>query len=429
MMSRIRTVDRRFLAPFQQFVGSESGGGLVLILAALVALVWANSPLSHDYEALKHLSAGISVGGFVLKMSLLHWVNDGLMSIFFLLVGLEIKREVLAGELKNPRAAALPLLAAGGGMLIPALIYVWAGGGGAAARGFGVPMATDIAFALGVMALLGKRIPTSLKVFLTALAIIDDLGTVLVIAVFYRQEFSLVALLTALAFWLLALGYGRIGGRNLLIYILLGLLIWYFTLISGVHATVAGILLAFAMPMGRKASMREVAEQLSGWITRGRFEEEEVRAEDVESLALLAQSPMHRLEHLLEPWMAYAVLPLFALFNAGVAVSYGGLSMVTLGVFLGLLLGKPLGILLSAWLAVRLGLAELPAGVGWSGLAGAGVLGGIGFTMSIFVAGLAFSDPATLDQAKLGVLAASVIAGGAGFVLLAFLFKRRAASN
>lgn len=280
-------------------------------------------------------------------------------------------------------------------------------------------MATDIAFALGVMALLGSRVPLALKVFLTALAIVDDLGAVAVIALFYTSDISLANLAFALAALVLAFIYGRTGGRNLKVFGFLGVIVWFFVLESGVHATVAGVLLATTIPLKRRIPPDNLREELRAGLEEDKFEEAEVKVANLERVLERAQSPLHRLEHELHPWVAFLVLPVFALFNAGVSVSGGGLTNpVALGVVLGLLVGKPLGVLLFSWAAVRFGVASLPEGVGWPMMAGAGLLAGIGFTMSLFVGGLAFGEGGMLDQAKLAILAASTVAAALGLALL-----------
>jgi NhaA family Na+:H+ antiporter len=416
-----RRVDmRRLLTPFQTFFRSESAGGVILIAAAAAAFVWANSPLAPFYQTLKETPFGIGLGGWGLEKPLLLWVNDGLMALFFLLVGLEIKRELLVGELKDRRAAFLPIAAAVGGMLVPAGIYVLLNRGGDGMAGWAVPMATDIAFALGVMALLGKRVPLGLKVALTALAIVDDLGAVLVIALFYTAKLELGYLGLALALWIAALLYGRLGGRRLTVFAGLGVVLWVCMLKSGVHATVAGVLLAFTVPMRRRMEPGEVKRSLAELFRGEGFEEQEVELESLERLVEKAHSPLHELEHALLPWSAFFIMPVFALFNAGFRLSPEAsfAAPVTLGALLGLVLGKPLGVLLFSWLAVASGRASLPNGVGWGAMAGMGLLAGIGFTMSLFIAALGFPEPALLDQAKLGVLSASVAAAVAGLVTL-----------
>ena len=411
---------RRLLTPFEEFVRSESAGGVTLIAAAIVAFLWANSPLSPGYFVLRETYLGFDLGGWGFEKPLLLWVNDGLMAVFFFLVGLEIKREVSAGELSDPRDATLAVAAALGGMAVPAAIYATINWGGEGVGGWGVPVATDIAFALGMMALLGNRVPLSLKVFLTALAIVDDLGAVLLIALFYTERISLFNLIASLGVLGLAFAYGRSGGRNLKVFTFLGVVVWFFVLQSGVHATVAGVLLALIIPIKRKIPPGDLREELRASLENQRFEEVEVKVANLERVLGDAQSPLHRLEHLLHPWVAFLVLPIFALFNAGLSLGGGGglLNPVTVGTFLGLLVGKPVGVLAFSWAATQLGWASLPEGVGWRSMAGAGLLAGIGFTMSLFVGGLAFEEGGLLDQAKLGVLAASVLAAVLGLTLL-----------
>ncbi len=385
---------RRLVSPFQEFVNAESAGGVVLVATSVFAFAWANSRWGGLYEAVKHAHISIGWEHYALAQSALHWVNDGLMALFFLLVGMEIKREVVRGELSDLRAATLPVLAAVGGMVVPALIYTVFNGGGGGASGWGIPMATDIAFALGIMALLGNRVPLGLKVFLTALAIADDLGAVLVIAIFYSHGLHWGALAAALLLWVTALAYGFFGGRRVTVFMVLGLCMWYAMLRSGVHATVAGILLALALPMTRSGRGSDTE------VDRGQ--------------------PLYRVEHAIEPWVAYVIVPLFALFNAGFALSDGvRFTMpVVMGAFFGLLIGKPLGVFGAAWLAVRLRLADLPLGVTWRHLFGAAALAGIGFTMSLFVADLAFRQSIMLDHAKLGVLTGSVVSAVLGLIML-----------
>ncbi|GAA5534058.1 Na+/H+ antiporter NhaA [Deinococcus aluminii] len=406
-------------SPFTRFVHSESFAGLLLVCTALIAFVWANSPWRDVYFAWQHTHLALSLGNARLDLSLEHWVNDGLMAVFFLLVGLEIKRELLIGELASRRRASLAVAGALGGMLVPAALYAALNAGGPGAPGWGVPMATDIAFALGILALLGPRVPLGLKVFLTALAIVDDLGAVLVIALFYTSGLKLTFLALAALTWGLALYAGWRGAFSLKLYGVLGVLLWFFVLQSGLHATIAGVLLAFAIPIRQPTSAGYLAS-LAEAAKPGRGELVGARLRDLEDLLERAQSPLHRLEHALHPFVTFLVLPVFALANAGVPVSAGGFGVVSLGVLLGLIVGKPLGVVGGAWLAVRSGVAALPRQVGWGHMVGAGLLAGIGFTMSLFVANLAFGDGSLLTQAKLGVLLASVLAGmlGAGWLLL-----------
>jgi NhaA family Na+:H+ antiporter len=374
------------------FVHHEAAGGLVLMLAALAALIASNSPLAWLYDGFLDTPVGVRVGPLAIDKPLLHWINDGLMAVFFFLVGLEIKRELLRGELSTFGQAVLPALAALGGMAVPAAIYAAINAGDPAAlKGWAIPTATDIAFSVGVLALLGSRIPASLKIFLLALAIIDDLGAIVIIALFYTEHLSLASLVPAAAgaviLWMLnARGVGRPAP-----YVLTGILIWVSVLKSGVHATLAGVVVALAIPL---------------------------RSESADQVSLLEQ-----LEESLHPWVAFAVLPLFAFANAG--VSLHGLSLarllepVPLGIAAGLFPGKAIGILGATWIAVMLGLARKPEGASWPQLVGLAVLGGIGFTMSLFIGMLAFPDPAYAAQLRLGVLAGSLASAVVGYLLLA----------
>ncbi|HEX6069235.1 MAG TPA: Na+/H+ antiporter NhaA [Longimicrobiaceae bacterium] len=424
----------RFLRPFQRFAQTESSGGIVLLIATVVALVWANSPWWESYHHLWETPLEVSFGGRQLEMTLHHFINDGLMVVFFFLVGLEIKREMLVGELASPRAAALPIAAAAGGMLVPALLYALLNAGGEGSAGWGIPMATDIAFALGILALMGPRVPLGLKVFLAALAIVDDLGAVLVIALFYTEQLNVLALGLGAVILVGLVALNMLGVRHPGMYTVLGLLLWAAFLSSGVHATIAGVLLAMTIPARTRLNTDEFLE-----IGRHYLEEfdsagvegkgvltnhgQQAAIQGLENTCEAAQAPLQRIEHDLQLWVAFGIIPLFALANAGVHVT-GDLGAafshpVTLGVILGLVIGKPIGITLLAWAAVRMGMASLPGGVGWSQIHGVSWLGGIGFTMSLFVANLAFGEgSALLDSAKIGVLAASALAAAMGWFLL-----------
>jgi NhaA family Na+:H+ antiporter len=420
--------------PFQEFAGREASGGILLLACTLVALVWANSPWAHLYTALWHTPFTVGLGSFNLSNELHFWVNDALMAVFFFVVGLEIKRELLAGELASPRQAALPILAALGGVVVPALLYSFLNSNGPGARGWGIPMATDIAFAIGVMALLGDRVPLGLKVFLTALAIVDDIAAVLVIAVFYTAHLVWGALGIAAFCLLLALAANRLGVRHPLPYALIGVVLWMSVLQSGIHATIAGVLLAFTIPSRTVINQREFLDY--GRAVLNHFEsasatepfdilsdiEQQTAIEALEDACEKVKPPLHRLESALHPWVTFLIMPLFALANAGVSLS-GDLGQImiqpiTLGVALGLMLGKPIGVTLTSWLGVRIGLASLPEKVSWKHIHGAGWLAGIGFTMSLFMTGLAFTDDVRLTAAKLGILVASLCAGIVGSVIL-----------
>jgi NhaA family Na+:H+ antiporter len=423
----------RVLRPFQAFAHSAAGGGIVLLACAALALAWANSPWAAGYEHLWEVPLTVGVPGFGLTLSLHHWINDGLMAVFFFVVGLEIKREVLVGELASLRRAALPMAAALGGMVVPALLYALLNAGGPGAPGWGIPMATDIAFALGILALVGDRVPLGLKVFLTALAIVDDIGAVLVIALFYSHGLQADYLIWGAGVLLLLATANSAGVRNPWVYGLLGVVLWTLFLKSGIHATVAGVLLAFTIPARTRidaddfvADARAALDDFESAGAPGTDvlanprQQEAIQA--IESAAEDVQSPLLKLEDKLHGLVSFGIMPLFALANAGVALGGPGRggdgSAITLGIILGLVLGKPIGITLFSWLAVRTGFAERPAGAGWGALHAVSWLGGIGFTMSLFVAGLAFAEPWQLASAKMGILGASAVAGVVGFVLV-----------
>lgn len=422
---------RPLVRPFTEFFRREAASGIVLLISALLALLLANTNWgpARYFPALWDQHLRLTIGGFVLDHTLLQWINDGLMTIFFLIVGLEIKREVLAGELASPRQAALPIAGALGGMLVPALLFTLFNHGTPTAGGWGIPMATDIAFALAVLQLLGARVPLGLKVFLTALAIVDDLGAVLVIAGFYTKELHSQYLYLALGTWGLLLIFNWLRVRTLWAYLPLGLVLWYFMLESGIHATLAGVLLAvaipFRIPFGRAELLRRVDERLALL----RAENHELGAdpwvisEELEDLYQRSSSPAQRLEYQLHSVVSFWVIPLFAFANTSLVIEpaavRGLLSPLGLGIVVGLAVGKPLGIAALSWLTVRLGWAALPPGVSWRHMWAAGVLGGIGFTMSIFVTLLALGEHSGgTNMAKLAILLASLAAGSAGYLLL-----------
>ena len=392
----------RIVNRIQDFLRLEASAGLILMVAALLALMANNSILSATYEAFLATPVAIQFGAFEIAKPLLLWINDGLMAIFFFLVGLEVKREVLQGELSRLDKAALPVIGAIGGMAMPAVIYAMINWGDPATlTGWAIPAATDIAFALGILALLGSRAPVALKVFLLAVAIIDDIGAILIIALFYTADLSVTSLGVAGAGFLGLTILNRAGVKRITPYALVGLAIWVFVLKSGVHATLAGVLVALAIPI------------------RGRTEQD--------------QSPLHRLEHGLHPWVAYMVLPLFAFANAGVSftgVSLGDLAApIPLGIALGLVVGKQVGVLGAAFIAVKAGFARLPDGVNWAQLYGVACLTGVGFTMSLFIGTLAFDTSEQLNQVRLGVLLASVVSGVMGYVVLRLVNRERPEPN
>lgn len=398
--------------------------------AALIALGWANSTFAESYVSLWRTPLTFGVGDLSLSKSLHLWINDGLMAIFFLVVGLEIKREVLVGELASPRRAILPIAAAIGGAVLPAILFLLiAGRDPEASRGWGVPMATDIAFALGVLALLGSRAPVGLKIFLTALAIVDDLLAVMVIALFYSSDTSLTALAAAAVIVVILVAVNRLGVRRPLVYALLGIGLWIAILQSGIHATIAGVLLAMTIPARTRIDPSDFLDRARGFIADfGRDVGDDPDAAhhaalwELEDLTEGAQAPMLRMEHALHPWVAFLIVPLFALSNAGVPLFGDPVAILTdplvLGVIVGLIVGKQIGITLAAWLVVRSGLASLPHGVSWRHIYGAAWLGGIGFTMSLFVGDLAYGESPALALSKIGILAASVIAGAGGYLIL-----------
>ena len=470
-MTSDRAVPRLIVRPVRDFLDTEVAGGLVLLAAALIALVWANSPFGDVYESFWDTELAVRVGEWSLVESLREWVNDGLMALFFFVVGLEIKRELVKGELSDPKAASLPVIAALGGMVVPALLYLVLTPGGEAGHGWGIPMATDIAFALGVLALFGRRIPSSLRVFLLSLAIVDDIGAILVIALVYTPQIEVAALAVAMA------GLAIVASMRVLrvwwtpAYALIGAGVWLATLQSGVHATIAGVVLGLMTPVraldpnasrdlllraGRddrdpiddseddRALVGNSSEKgrdpandneddrgpvgdTGGDLDPG--EEEEDRqlspheARRARTRAQASVSVAERIAHDLHPWTSYLVIPLFALANAGVELSGEALeaalaSPVTVGVVLGLVAGKLIGVTGFAWAAERLGWATLPPGVGWFNVMGVAAIAGIGFTVSIFVSGLAFTDDSLVDDAKVGILVGSLVAAGLGALLI-----------
>ena len=408
----------------RRFLDTEAAGGIVLVVASVVALAWANSPWHGAYEDLWHASVTLRLGGLGVEDDLRHLVNDGLMALFFLVVGLEIKRELVAGELHDPRVAALPAVAAVGGMVVPAGLFLAVNIGADGVAGWGIPMATDIAFAVGVLALLGPRVPSPLKLFLLTLAIVDDIGAIVVIAVAYTDRLDPVALGLAALTVLAAAACLRARIWSPGVYVVLGVACWLATYESGVHATLAGVvfgLLAPARPLAPGDVVRDWASDLS----------DEPTASEMHSLTTVAKeavSVAERTQHMLHPVTSFVVVPIFALANAGVRVTGDSLAApgagrVALGVVLGLVVGKPLGIAAASWLAVRSGLATLPPGVRWAQVAGVGAVAGIGFTVSLFIAGLAFDRPALDTAARVAVLSASVVASAAGVTALAIVAR------
>ncbi len=424
---------RRLVRPLVRFLKIESASGLVLFACALFALTLANTPADEDYSKFWHTHLVLEIGTFHIGDDLGHFfVNDLLMTVFFFVVGLEIKRELLAGELRDPRKAALPVAAALGGMLVPAAIYGILLSGKPGAHGWGIPMATDIAFVVGVMALLGKRVPFGLKIMLLSLAIADDIGAVVVIALFYTSDLNFFMLLLAAGGLCVTAILGEIGVRSSAVYTIVGAGIWLAVYKSGIHPTIAGVLLGLMTPASEwvsrpalRLSIADLQAQLASDV------QEEVAVEDLELLAFAAKesvSPLERLEHILHPWVGFLIMPLFALANAGVPIASGELANpISVAVALGLFLGKPVGVLLFSLMAVKLGFARLPAGVSWRVLLGGGFLAGIGFTMSLFVTGLAFHQEENLVAAgKLGTLIGSVCSAIVGTAILLRGLRREA---
>lgn len=433
---RIKSPIDKIKIPFRSFIDMETSAGGVLIVCTLIAMIIANSPLSEYYFSFleQHLSIEIQ-SIFKLNKSFSHWINDGLMCIFFFLIGLEIKKEMTVGELNSIKKSALPVLGALGGMLCPALFYTFFNYGTDSAHGWGIPMATDIAFTVGVLVLLGNKVSTSTKVFLTALAVIDDLGAVIVIAVFYTDHLSAFYLISGIGLITVSALGNWAGVRNFVFYLVIGIFTWILFIKSGVHATIAGVLLAFTIPT------RTVIHKKNFLLLSKKYlnDFETAKEDVVEGRELLTyeqqnalhyleeaindvESPLHQLEHMLKNWVGFFIIPIFVLANAGVELN-GNMSTaithpVTLGIMTGLFLGKQIGVFSFCWIAIKLGMAQMIKGSSWIELYGASLLAGIGFTMSLFINGLAFTHPEYMDYAKIGILAASLLSGLTGFFVL-----------
>ncbi|NOY63059.1 MAG: Na+/H+ antiporter NhaA [Gammaproteobacteria bacterium] len=430
----------RVVTPFDEFIHDETTGSIFLMVCTVAALILTNSDMAEAYSKLFHAYAGIVVGDWSLKMSLSHWINDGLMALFFFVAGLEIKREILVGELATPKRAALPIAAAVGGMIAPALIYFAINPEGAGAQGWAIPMATDIAFAVGILVMLGSRIPKTLVMFLVAMAIVDDLGGVLVIAIFYTEQIAGGYLAATAVIYLLLWGLNLSGVRKCSPYFILGALLWYTMLNSGIHATIAGILLASTIPARPQYEPRRFSERVRDLMARfnkshhqecNSYTNEEQRSilQTLENTIHSAETPLQRLEHSFHLPVAILIVPIFALANAGIPISFGTLGdtlsqPVALGVICGLIIGKLVGILSACWITLKFGIGRLPSGARFSDLIGIALLGGVGFTMSIFIAELGFAGSAEyLLQAKTGIITASFIGGVSGY--LWFIVTRR----
>jgi NhaA family Na+:H+ antiporter len=423
------------LETFQNFISKEALSGFLLFGATILAVVVANSSLSQDYYDLWHMQLGIALGTHTTSMTLGMWINDGLMALFFLMVGLEIKRELLIGELSSVKKASFPIVAAIGGMVIPALVYV--GFNSENPGGFGIPMATDIAFALGILLLLGNKVSPALKLFLVALAVVDDLGAVLVVATVYTNEihasYFLHAILTYALIWILNLK----GVKSLAPYLVLGIFLWVYIHAIGIHATIAGVLLAFAIPISSKIDEQKFIAESKKSVDEFEKHIDEIpilNHHQIDALENIAygydkvQNPLVKLEHQLHGFSAFFIMPVFAFANAGVIIDFGGVSanlMIVLGVVLGLVIGKPIGIVGFTYLADKLNIAPKPANLSWNEVVAVGFLGGIGFTMSIFITNLAFVDESIIGAVKLGIFVASIVAA----VISVFLINKAAASK
>jgi len=423
---------------FRKFLRFEINGSNLLFLMTIIALAWANSPFAESYHALWHHKLTIGIGDMILSKSLIHWINDGLMAIFFFVIGLEIKREIAVGELTSAKKAALPIFAALGGMSVPLLLYLLINNNPDASRGWGIPMATDIAFSLAILQLLGKRVPLGIKVFLTAFAIVDDIGAVLVIAIFYSADIQTGYLVISLLIWAVLMLASLLRKFNVYIFAIAGFMVWLLMLKSGIHPTIAGILLAFAVPLQQKRKLKDLTGRMQEILPllsssdplneKGLLSKDQLEAiNDLEDCALKIQSPLQELENKLHGWVSYLIMPLFALANAGVSLSglNGDHMNLTIAIALSLLVGNIIGISVFTIGAVKLKLAELPEGVTLSNIIGTSFLGGIGFTMSLFIVNLAFDNQALIDSAKLGILAGSLLAGLGGYLFIRLSSKKR----
>lgn len=430
---RIDPIDKMLIIPITRFISNSTTSGIILFVSAVLALVLANSPLQETYHHFWENTFTIGFSDFVVSKSLHHWINDGLMSIFFFVIGLELKREIMAGELSKPKDAILPIFAGLGGMVIPSLFYLLFNSTGETSAGWGIPMATDIAFALGILYMLGNKVPVSLKIFLTALAIADDLGAVMVIAFFYTSDISTISLLIAAGFLAVLLLANILGVRSTLLYGIVGIGgLWMAFLLSGIHATIAGVIAALTIPVNVKIQDKEFILKMNALTNE--FEKsapnnvtlvthDQLRIlDEIRYYSKAAMTPLQRLEHAMHPLVAFIVMPIFALANAGITFSDSFFtdltSNVSLGVIFGLVLGKFIGIVLVSKILVKLKLAALPKGVNWRQIYGVAMLAGVGFTMSLFITDLAFVDADYIIQAKIGIFVASIFCGIAGYLTL-----------
>jgi Na+:H+ antiporter, NhaA family len=428
-----KTLLDKTIRPINKFIHYDNSGGIALFLGVIVALIWANSAWRESYHHLWHTYFSIGFENNVLSYSLHHWVNDGLMAMFFFVVGLELKREIIAGELSTMKKAILPMAAAAGGMVFPALIYVFINLGEPTINGWGIPMATDIVFALALMSLVGKKVPLTAKVFLVALATVDDLGAVLVIAFFYSSELSFFSLFSGLGLLSLLVGANLLGVRNTIFYAVVGIGgVWLAFLLSGVHATIAGVLVAFAIPARTRVNEGLYSRSINYLLYKFdkqmpilgplMTQQQHRIIEKIKVISREAQTPLQKIEGALHPLVTFVVIPLFALANAGVEIGENFfadlMNPVSIGVFFGLTLGKLVGVLSFTWVLVKAKVAKLPKGMNWMHISGIAGLAGVGFTMSLFITALAFDDPQLVDQAKYGILLASLVSGSLGVYLL-----------
>lgn len=417
--------------PASKFIHQEHTSGIVLFIGVLAAIIWVNSPFAHSYHQLWDIKVSLGFGNHALNHPLHLWINDGLMAVFFFVIGLELKREFMAGELSTIKKASLPMVAALGGMVVPALIYFFINKGTASEHGWGIPMATDIAFALALLSIAGKHIPSSVKVFLSALAVADDLGAVLVIAIFYSSHIDFAPLTIGVCLLTILLIGNKLGIRSIIFYLVIGFAVWVAFLLSGVHATIAGVLVAFTIPARTRINEKNYAESLRKLLFDFEAQipnnstlttpEQHHTIEKIKKMTTDAETPLQKVEYGLHPWVAFVVMPLFALANAGIIIGADFFSSllnpVSLGVMIGLVAGKFIGVLSATWLMVKFG-AQLPANSTWKQITGVALLAGVGFTMSLFISGLAFSHAEMVDQAKYGILLASLLAGILGVIVL-----------
>lgn len=422
----------KIIAPVSKFIHQEYTSGIVLLLSVIVAIIWANSSFADTYHHLWELHLSVGFDQHIFNQPLHVWINDGLMAVFFFVIGLELKREFMDGELSSIEKASLPMVAALGGMVVPALFYFIINRGTSAEHGWGIPMATDIAFALALLSIAGKHIPGSVKVFLSALAVADDLGAVLVIAFFYTADLNFIPLGFAGLFLVLMVIGNLIGIRSTAFYLLMGLVVWMGFLLSGVHATIAGVLVAFTIPAATKIDELVYVKKLKTLVSEFELEipsnstlttpQQHKTIEQIKELSLAAETPLQKIEYGLHPWVAFVIMPLFALANSGMIIGADFftalLNPVSIGVTVGLIAGKFIGILLFTWVMVKFKIAKLPQQSNWSHIIGVAMLAGVGFTMSLFISNLAFTEATMIDQAKYGILLASVIAGVSGTLFL-----------